>query len=59
METGSSFGLTAVAALVCVVLGFAAFVLWFFARLDRAQEEEREARSAEGGRDSDAAGNGE
>ena len=49
-----SFGLTAVAALVCVVLGFGAFVLWFFARLDRAQEEEREARSAR--RDSDAAG---
>ena len=59
MEPGSSFGLTAVAALVCVVLGFAAFVLWFFARLDRAQEEEREGRSAERGRDSDAAGNGE
>lgn len=56
MEPGSSFGLTALAALVCVVLGFAAFVLWFFARLDRAQEEERAARSAGGDGDSDAAG---
>ena len=42
MEPGSSFGLTAVAALVCVVLGFAAFVLWFFARLDRERDERKE-----------------
>ncbi len=47
MEPGSSFGLAAVAALVCVVLGFGAFVLWFFARLDRAREEEQDARDAE------------
>ena len=41
-----SFGLTAVAALVCVVLGFGAFVLWFFARLDRARQEDQAARNA-------------
>lgn len=41
-----SFGLTAVAALVCVVLGFGAFVLWFFARLDRERQEEQAARDA-------------
>ena len=41
-----SFGLTAVAALVCVVLGFGAFVLWFFARLDRARQEEQAAKDA-------------
>ena len=47
--------LTAVAALVCVVLGFGAFVLWFFARLDRAQQEERDARNAGDGEDGRAA----
>ena len=47
MEFGSSFGLTALAALVCVVLGFGAFVLWFFARLDREREEGRNAKGDE------------
>lgn len=47
-----SFGLTAVAALVCVVLGFGAFVLWFFARLDRAQEEQ-EAKDAADAQDAE------
>ncbi len=46
MEFGTSFGLTAVAAFVCVVLGFGAFVLWFFARLDREQQEDLEAEDA-------------
>lgn len=41
-----SFGLTALAALVCVVLGFGAFVLWFFARLDRERQEEQAAKDA-------------
>ena len=50
MLRGSSFGLTAVAALVCVVLGFGAFVLWFFARLDRAQQEKQDAADAEDAR---------
>ena len=62
MEPGSSFGFAAVAALVCVVLGFGAFVLWFFARLDRAQEEARDARDAEDAahpEDGPHAGNGE
>ncbi len=47
MEPGSSFGLTAAASLVCVVLGFAAFVLWFFARLDRAREEALQSEERE------------
>ena len=41
-----SFGLTALAALICVVLGFGAFVLWFFARLDRERQEEQTAKDA-------------
>ena len=50
-----SFGLTAVAALVCVVLGFGAFVLWFFARLDRERQEEQEARDAADAEDAQGA----
>ncbi|MCY4659981.1 MAG: hypothetical protein OXF93_09240 [Acidobacteria bacterium] len=53
MEFGTSFGLTAVAAFVCVVLGFGAFVLWFFARLDRERQEDQDAKNA---RDAERAG---
>lgn len=35
METGLTFGWVVPATAVCVILGFAAFVLWFILRLDR------------------------
>ncbi len=40
METGVTFGWVVPATAVCVVLGFAAFALWFILRLDRDRNDD-------------------
>lgn len=42
MESSISVTLVFFATAACVVLGFAAFALWVFARLDRDRERDRD-----------------
>lgn len=40
METGATFDWVVPATAVCVVLGFAAFALWFVLRYDREHHDD-------------------
>lgn len=40
METGATFGWVVPVTAVCVVVGFAAFVLWFVLRSDRERHKD-------------------